>query len=214
MKAVVVAHGDAVPADRAVAAAADLLIAADGGALRCASWGLVPHVVIGDLDSLPASLAGESKRTVEVLPHSAAKDESDTELAVRCALRRGADEFVLLGALGGDRLDHALANVLLLASRELRGRGGSAVRGATVVRALHGGDRLALAGAAGDLVTVLPLGIDARAVRTEGLRYPLSGEDLRAGAARGLSNVVERPPAAVSLEEGVLVVIETRGGAP
>jgi thiamine pyrophosphokinase len=214
MKAVVVAHGDAVAADRAVAVGADLLIAADGGALHCAAWDLVPHVVIGDLDSLPLDRQAELRRAnVRVLAHPAAKDESDTELAVRCALDHGADEIVLVGALGGLRVDHAIANMLLLASSELRGRDVSAVRDATIVRALHGGERLVLSGTAGDVVTLLALGADARGVRTEGLRYTLDGEDLRAGAARGLSNVVERAPAAVALAQGVLVVVQIGGGA-
>jgi thiamine pyrophosphokinase len=63
----------------------------------------------------------------------------------------------------------------------------------------------------GDLVTLLPLGGDAGGVRTDGLHYPLDGEDLHVGRSRGLSNVVERAPASVSLDRGTLLVIETSG---
>ncbi len=212
MKAVVVAHGDALPSDRAYAAGADLLIAADGGALLCRHWDLLPQLVVGDLDSLGEARAEELGRAgARVIAYPADKDESDTELAVQAALDAGADEIVLVAALGGERLDHELANVLLVADPRLGGRI-RAVRGETTVRAIHAGEPRTLAGGPGDIVTLLPIG-DASGVVTEGLRYPLRGDTLRAGAARGLSNVVERAGATVALAQGVLIVFEiSRGG--
>lgn len=211
MRAVIVANGDAAPADRAIAAAAGLLIAADGGALLCSRWGLLPQLVVGDLDSLGADRGAELARSgARVVAHPADKDESDTEIAVRAALDAGADEIVVLAALAGDRLDHELANVLLTAAPEPRGRL-RLVRGSTTVRALHGAMRLELSGAPGDIVTLLPLG-DATGITTEGLRYPLRRGSLRAGAARGLSNVVVRDGASIALEAGVLIVIEIADG--
>ena len=208
MKAAIVAHGDAVPADRAIAAGADLLIAADGGALQCSRWGLQPRLVVGDLDSLGGAGAEALARTgVEVRAYPPAKDESDTELAVRCAVEAGADEIVLLAALGGPRLDHELANILLLADERLRDLGVRVVRGGTTVRALHGPGRLALEGLPGDTVTLLPVGEAGRVV-THRLRYALTGETLHRGVARGLSNVIADDGASVSLGRGVLLVIE------
>ena len=212
MNAVVVAHGDAVPSDRAHAASADLLIAADGGALLCSRWDLVPQLVVGDLDSLGAQRAEElAQAGARVVAYPADKDESDTELAVRAALEAGADEIVLVAALGGARLDHELANILLVADARLVGRI-RLVRGDTTVSAVHSGGSRRLAGRPGDLVTLLPVG-DASGVVTDGLRYPLLREVLRAGAARGLSNVIERAGATVALAHGVLIVLEiSRGG--
>lgn len=211
MRAVIVTNGDAAPADREIAAAAELLIAADGGALLCSDWGLLPQLIVGDLDSLGADRADAlARRGARVIAYPVDKDETDTELAVRCALERGAAEIVLLAALGG-RVDHALANLLLLAAPELHGRL-RVVRGDTTVRALHGGTRLVLTGALGDTVTLLPLG-ETTGVTSEGLRYPLRDEPLRAGVARGLSNVIERAGASVTLGTGVLIVIEIAGGS-
>lgn len=211
MRAAVVAHGEALPSDRAHAAGADLLIAADGGALLCSRWDLLPDLVVGDLDSLGAERAEELGRSgVKVVAYPPDKDESDTELAVRAALDAGADEIVLVAALGGPRVDHELANVLLVADPRLAGRV-RAVRGGTAVSAVHSGGTERLSGTAGDLVTLLPVG-DATGVTTDGLRYPLRGEPLRAGAARGLSNVIERDGATVSVGQGALIVIEIAGG--
>lgn len=210
-----VAHGDVVPADGAHLDGADLVIAADGGALACERWGRVPSLVVGDVDSLGTAAIERVKAAGgRVEPHPAEKDASDTELAVERAIASGADEIVVLGALGSPRLDHEIANVLLLADVAYRGRTVRAVRGGTSVRALHGGDRLALAGLSGETVTLLPVGGDADGVRTFGLRYALDGERLRFGRSRGLSNAVERAGASVSCERGILLVIESaRGGA-
>ncbi len=78
---------------------------------------------VGDGDSLGEDgLAALAAAGVPIERSRPDKDESDTELAVRAALARGAAGVVIVGALGGARIDHALANVGLLAMPELAGR--------------------------------------------------------------------------------------------
>ena len=67
----------------------------------------------------------------------ATKDESDLELAVAQAIAAGATEIVLLGALGGERLDHEAANLLLLADPGYDGVRIEARRGALRIRAIQ-----------------------------------------------------------------------------
>jgi thiamine pyrophosphokinase len=210
VKAIVVASGNAAPEDAALLGGADLVIAVDAGAHWLDSSGVPPDLVIGDMDSIdPALLDRLAARGTEVERHPPDKEASDLELALSRAAAAGADEVVILGALRGERLDHELANLLLLVDGEWDGIDLRVVRGGTTVRSLRGGSRRELYGAAGDLVTLLPVG-DATGVRTDGLRYPLVGETLRAGRSRGLSNEVEHAPASVSLEGGTLLIIETR----
>jgi thiamine pyrophosphokinase len=213
VKAVVIAHGDVDPRDRAELDGADLVIAADGGTFALDGWGVVPHIVIGDLDSLgPERARGLERRGVQVIEFKADKDESDLELALRHAVSSDASEIVLLGIFGGTRFDHELANTLLLADEAYRRRAIRAVFGAVTVRAVQGGERLELCGRVGDLVTLLAVRGDAEGVRTAGLRYPLAGDTLRFGRSRGLSNVVQSAPASVACDRGVVLVIETRVG--
>ena len=208
MKAFVVAGGDAVADDAALLADADLVIAADSGAHWLDAQGRRPDRVVGDMDSVaPALLELLAADGVMIERHPVEKDASDLELAVGRAVDLGATEVVILGALGG-RLDHEVANLLLLARPAWRGVGLSVVRGNATARLLLAGDRLRLEGAVGDLVTLLPLGGDATDVRTDGLRYPLGGEALKVGSSLGLSNVVIHSPARVSLGGGTLLVIE------
>jgi thiamine pyrophosphokinase len=213
VKTVVVAHGDVAASDRDEAAGADMVIAADGGALALERWGIVPQLVVGDLDSLGEKRAAQLGRLgAKVVEFPAAKDESDLELALRHALATGADDIVLLGIFAGARLDHALANAMLVADPAYRGTGLRAVFGTTQVRAIHSGEGLDLDAPAGTTVTLLPVGGDATGVRTTGLRYPLDDETLRFGRSRGLSNVVTARAASVSIENGILLVIEIRDG--
>ena len=215
MRAVVVAHGDVLPSDRAVIDAKDYVIAADGGAFALERWKVLPHLVVGDMDSLGDSGVERMARLgIPVAKFSAAKDESDLELAVAQAIEVGATEIVLLGALGGDRLDHATANLLLLADPSYDGVRLEARRGALRIRAVRGEGSLSLAGPVGALVTLLPVNGDADGVVTEGLRFPLRNETLRFGRARGLSNEVASLPAKVTVRNGSLLVFETpQGGA-
>jgi thiamine pyrophosphokinase len=210
---VVVAAGDLDPADARFLEDARSVIAADGGGASLDRLGVRPDMLIGDLDSIDAALVARFEAAgTRVERHPADKDASDAELAVRAALEAGATSIVLLGATGGSRLDHELANLLLLADPSLAGVEISAVSGAARVTALHAGARRALSGRAGDLVTLLPVGGDARGVTTTGLRWPLSEATLALGGSRGLSNEVSSAPASVALGGGVLLIVETTLG--
>jgi thiamine pyrophosphokinase len=66
-----------------------------------------------------------------------------------------------------------------------------------------------LHGAPGDLVSLIPIGGDARGVTTEGLQYPLSDEPLLFGPARGLSNVLVGTEARVRVREGLVIIVHT-----
>jgi thiamine pyrophosphokinase len=212
MRAVLVANGDPDPADVRWLGDADLVVAVDAGAGWLAAFGRRPDALVGDLDSLdPALVAALEADGVTVERHPAEKDASDTELALAHVLRRGATSVVLIGAIGGERLDHEIANLLLLASPMDAGTRPdlTAVRGGTRVRALRDADRAVLDAPPGTLVSLLPVGGDAHGLVTSGLRYPLNDESLPLGSTRGLSNVVVAEHPSVRLRAGTVLVIET-----
>jgi thiamine pyrophosphokinase len=227
IRALVVADGD-VPARSALDAgwpgwdAGDpLVVTADGGWEKALTLGLVPDILVGDADSLAPDRYAAAVATPGLEVHRAqvAKDESDGELALLAALKRGATHVTVLGALGGRRFDHALANVGLLALPDPATATMELLDATTRVRLLRapaadGGEAtLELRGAVGDLVSLLPLGATAEGVTTHGLAYPLAGEELCPGPARGLSNVRTSATASVSLRRGSLVAVETRAGS-
>ncbi len=208
---IVVAAGELDPMDLRLLDRADLVIAADGGAGLLDRHARTPDLLVGDLDSVEPSLVERlAAAGTRIDRHPVDKDASDAELAVAAAMSTGAGSVVMLGAFGGPRLDHELANVLLLADPALAGHDIRAVRGVSTVRALHSGGRMAIDAPVGSLVTLLPVGGDVTGVTTDGLRWPLDDAVLRLGRSRGLSNEVTARSASIRVGEGTLLVIETR----
>jgi thiamine pyrophosphokinase len=207
---IVVAGGDAP--HRQALAALDLpkdafVIAADSGVDHALAAGLQVDVAIGDFDSVSAEgLDAVIAAGARVERHPAAKDHTDLELAMDEALAAGARDVIVLGADGGRR-DHLFANLLVLASPRFRTCRIAAYLGRGRVHVLHGGQAVRLDGEHGELLSLLPVHGPAEGVRTSGLRYPLHGETLPAGTSRGVSNVIETPPAEVVLDAGTLVVV-------
>lgn len=208
---VVIFAGGTVQAGKAVQAAlasAELIIAADSGAETAMNMGYTPAIVVGDFDSLAAlPLQQLEALGSQIIRVAAEKDETDSELAIQTAIERGADSITILGALGGERFDHTMANVLLLAGFE-----SSVIRivdGCSVCWLLRGPCSETISGSPSDLLSLIPLTAEATGVRTSGLYYPLRGETLSFGKPRGVSNVLTSRHASVSLESGLLLVIHT-----
>jgi thiamine pyrophosphokinase len=118
---------------------------------------------------------------------------------------------IVVGGSGG-RLDHFLANALLLASPAYADIEIEALVGDARITVVH--ERARLSGTPGDLCSLLAVGGPARRVRTTGLRYPLDGEDLLPGSTRGLSNEFVEPVATVSLEHGAVLAVQPDIGGP
>jgi thiamine pyrophosphokinase len=222
MHAIVVADGDPPDRDALTSswpgwdADAELIVAADGGVRGALAIQLRPDLVVGDLDSVdPLALARLEAEGIPVLRSPVDKDETDTELAVVAALERGATRLTILGAFGGPRLDHELANLAILALPALVGRPTVLLDPRARVRLLEAPAAdgtpvcLALPGPAGTLVSLLPFGVPAEHVTTRGLRYPLADETLAVGPARGLSNIRLADDATVCLGRGRLLVVES-----
>lgn len=213
MRALVVLNGDPLGTDSwlaDLAARSDIVIAADGGAVRLHHAGRRPDLIVGDLDSLPSDAKERLEANgvaFEVHPHE--KTQTDGELALRAAVTRGADEIVIVGAFGGTRLDHLVGNLLLLANEDFAAIDVAIVTETATFRTLRGPGILELEGAPGDWVTLSPLSELAGAVTTDGLRYGLHRENLVRGSTRGVSNELTGRRGSVELATGLLLVAVT-----
>jgi thiamine pyrophosphokinase len=194
-----------------------LVVAADGGVRHARPFGLAVDRWVGDGDSTaPAELDALAAAGVAIDRVAVDKDESDTELALLAVVEAGADLVTILGGLGGTRVDHAIVNLALLQHPALEARDArlydeAGARLSLLVGPDHRGLPCArdLVGRVGDVISLVPLGESAHGVETQGLRYPLDGETLLLGRARGLSNVRIAPTAHITVGSGRLLVIET-----
>jgi thiamine pyrophosphokinase len=210
MRAVVFANGILERPDLAAGLLRpdDFIISADGGLHHIRRLGLIPHLLIGDLDSIsPQDEQWLREKQVEVRRFPVDKDFTDLELALQAALQKGCAIILIVAALGG-RLDQALANIALLSLPELHGLDVSLNDGITEVRLIE--NRLEIQGRSGDLVSLLPLNGPAQGIVTHDLQYPLKSEKLTPGQTRGISNVMLAENAAVEVAAGRLLCVHIR----
>ena len=200
---------------RGWAEAADMAVAADGGARFLLEQGIRPDVVVGDFDSLPAAAVERLEAAgVELVRHPVRKDRTDGEMAADEALRRGAVELVLAGALGA--LDHTLGHLALLSRLAARGVTARLAAPRLTVRVLAARDQVWLDAPAGTRVSIVPLRGDAL-VTLEGFDYTLDRGALPHDACLGLGNAVVAA-ARILVHDGVVAALvedgeEAFGGA-
>jgi thiamine pyrophosphokinase len=184
---------------------ADCVVCTDGAINNLIEHGLVPQIVIGDLDSIDPQVRASLCSGVEV-HHVACQESTDLEKAFRFAIQRGAST-VLLSGLGGGRLDHALTNMAIVQkfSREVSVRlyepSGYGVLLVAEGAATHHSFSCRL----GMLVSLVPFG-RVEGITTTGLKFPLRGESLEWGVREGVSNQSVAEEVVVTIERGVLLL--------
>lgn len=186
---------------------ADYLICADGGANVAYSLGYIPDLIVGDFDSVaPEVLKAYQEKGCPIETYPVEKDYTDTQLALELALEQSPQEIILLAATGS-RLDHSLANVLLLVPYSLKCPSLKMV-GDTYEAWICRKETL-ISGQPGDLLSLIPLSNLAQGITLEGFKYPLQDEDLTLGSSRGISNVLLGSQGRVTLKDGILLVVRT-----
>ncbi len=186
----------------------DFIVATDGGARYAIKLGLIPHVIIGDMDSLSeAEVRVFTDMGVNMLRFPPVKDETDLELALGHTLKAGHHPIVIIGALGG-RLDQTIGNISLLSGPETLAVDVRIDDGLTEAFFVSG--KASLRGTAGDTVSLLPWGNPAEGVSTDGLCYPLNQETLYPHRTRGVSNQMLAKKAQISLKSGILLCVHHR----
>jgi thiamine pyrophosphokinase len=191
--------------DQAASDAPAALICADGGARHLKAAGMVPTLIVGDMDSLDRG-AQESYEAmgVRIIRHPREKNETDTELALREAFAMAPTEVRIWGALGG-RIDHTLANLSLLAQ---------GVERRVEVRLIDEWCELflvprhaVLEGEEGQTVSLLPFTGEVSGVTLTGFVYPLTKATMSVGRPYGISNVLAAGQGVIEVDSGCLLVV-------
>lgn len=178
----------------------DYIIAADGGQRLLAEMGRKPDLLVGDFDS---SSPLTDDVPIRVLPVH--KDDTDVVAALRCALEEGYRDFLLLGCLGG-RIDHTLANVMLLCFLQRYNATGVLVDEQQEIRFLTPGT-YTLKPQKGRMLSLLPYGGAVRGITLRNLAYPLENAVFDMDYPYGVSNEFTEKPAEISFSEGLLLMI-------
>ena len=180
----------------------DLTIAADRGLEAFADAGLKPDILLGDMDSVREDVLSRMQADTEIDRLPCIKDDTDGVHALDVAIERGAKHITLLGALGG-RMDHAMANLMLLVRASRAGVKAQILSESMRIERVD--SCVTLHGAKGDTASLLPLGA-AKGVTLEGFFYPLKDKDLDCAYPLGISNVVTEDGACISVRQGDLLL--------
>ena len=86
----------------------DFVIFCDSGLRHLEKLGVSPSLIVGDFDSYDGP-----RPDAETITLPCIKDDTDSFFAVKEAVKRGFEEFLLIGVTGG-RLDHTLGNLSIL----------------------------------------------------------------------------------------------------
>jgi thiamine pyrophosphokinase len=209
MKAYIYTGGEIHPDGfRTRPASDDLRIAADGGYLNARRLGEKIDLLVGDLDSLGETAAAEVEALGgEVLRVPAEKDETDTQLAVHEAVKRGADEIVIIGGLSG-RLDHTLSNLAILESLCEHRIAAIITDGRNRARFVKN-DSLLIANEGFRYLSLIAVDEKCRGVSVEGCKYPLANATLHRKNQYAVSNEIMGPVALVTVKKGRMYVIES-----
>jgi thiamine pyrophosphokinase len=183
-----------------MAAAANPLLAADGGADHLARIGLRPQAVIGDLDSISDRTRGWLGD--ETMAHRPDQDRTDLEKSLDYAFTDlGLTELSVLAAVGG-RSDHEVGNLGLLARY---GMGEDLLFEGHDWRALAVAGQARLAAAEGETWSFWTYDPAVR-VTIEGVRWPVHSAPLAAHDRPSISNQAVAREISVTADGGSVVV--------
>lgn len=194
----------------------DCLIAADGGVKHILKLGLIPQIIIGDLDSTPLSIQKKLKnickglinQTPTLIKYPVKKDKTDFELVIDYCFKKKFKEIIVFGIFG-DRIDHFIANILLLAKIQTENK-------LIKIKIIEGNKeiyildkKIIINGQIGDELSIIPTN-KLEGVTTEGLSYRLIDYTLPFGTTRGISNVLNKNIVKITVRNGVALVVHLR----
>ncbi len=179
----------------------DLVIAADGGFDRLKKARMLPHLFIGDMDSLRSPLPND----LEKMTFPERKDYTDMHLSYLEGCRRGYREFEIYGGTGG-RGDHTFANISLLLKIAEDGNLGRMVTEGEVYTVIKNGG-ISLEGKKDSYISVFAIGDIAEGVTLKGLDYEVENVSLAPDFPLGVSNRFTENTAEISVKSGALLII-------
>ena len=174
----------------------DVILAADAGMEALYRDHILPDIIVGDFDSVnPDTLEYfHDKEQIEVCMLNPEKDDTDTEYAIREAIRRGAMEIVVIGATG-TRIDQIKISLVDEHNR---------------IRMINQPLTIRKAEQYGKYVSLIPFSEKVCGVTLRGLKYPLTDYTMGGFNSLGISNEIVSDEATISFSSGELIVIESK----
>lgn len=188
----------------------DLCIAVDNGYACCRKFGIVPQMIIGDMDSMDENLledmeqieASFPERVVRLCPE---KDDTDMLTALRIGMEKGYRRFFIYGALGG-RIEHTIANIQCLIYLKNNGARGYILDGGITMSVLRE-ETVAFGNTEEGYLSLFSLGEKAEGVTITGMKYLLTDAKITNDYPIGISNEFIGEESRIEVKRGMLLLI-------
>ena len=179
----------------------DYVIFCDSGLKHLAQLQAQPGLIVGDFDSHENPLLA-----VETIVLPCEKDDTDTVYAVKEAVKRGFDDFLLVGVVG-ERLDHTLGNVSILLYLDSLGKHSCIIDDYSEMEIVS--DKPVSVCDRYGFFSLLNITGCAKGITITGAKYPLNGGEITCEYQYGISNeVLPGETAIVSVKSGKLLLIK------
>lgn len=193
----------------------DYIIAADSGLLAVDELGLSVDCILGDFDSVPQDIIEKYKnkqktdKSIKIRKYKPVKDYTDTQIAIEEAINLQGDEIVILGGTG-TRLDHTLSNIYNLLKPLEKSVKCTIIDGHNKLYLIDKPITISKQDVFGAYVTLLALTKVVKGVSLTGFKYNLTNKDIYLGDSLGISNEIIEDEAHISLDSGILIVVESQ----
>ena len=181
----------------------DYMIFCDSGLKHLENLQVRPSLIVGDFDSHE-----NPNLAVETIVLPCEKDDTDTVFAVKEAIKRGFDDFLLIGVIGA-RFDHTLGNVSILLYLDSLGKKGYIIDDYSEMVIVS--NKPVSISDQYSFFSLLNLTGCAKGITITGAKYPLVDGEISCEYQYGVSNeVLPGHTAVVSVKEGKLLLIMDR----
>ena len=182
----------------------DYVICADGGITIAEESGVIPDIVLGDLDS--TSCVNEKYNFIK-FPKE--KDDTDTLLCLKYGMEKGFKDFVIIGGIGG-RFDHTLANIQTLAYALSHNAKASIITKDAICQMISDDESIKLEKKEEFYLSLFSYSQKCEGITIEGVKYCLENASLTNSFPLGVSNEFKDDVAKISIKKGTLLVVLSR----
>ncbi|MCI9286832.1 MAG: thiamine diphosphokinase [Clostridia bacterium] len=188
-----------------------LVIAVDKGLESLYSLNIVPNHIVGDLDSVNATILKHYQNNPQITIHKyiPEKDYTDTDIALKLAIKLAASNITIIGATG-TRIDHMLANIHVLTYALDSKIPCHILDSNNKIYLINDSAKLNKDEAHGKYISLIPLTTSIEGLTLKGFKYPLNNYCLTIGKSLGISNEIIQDIATIDLKSGTLIVIESK----
>lgn len=181
----------------------DYFVFCDSGLKHKNLLGFEPNLIVGDFDSYE-----NPNVSVETIVLPCEKDDTDTVFAVKEVVKRGFDDFLLIGTAGG-RLDHTLGNISILLYLFAEGKKAEMIDDYSEMQIVS--NETAFVDNSYSYFSLLNISGEAEGITVKNAKYPLDNAKITCEYQYGISNEpISGKTSEITVKKGKLLLIKIR----